>query len=35
MPAGGQLPPGVLRLSFKERPESGGKLVAEAAVNLP
>jgi fimbrial chaperone protein len=35
MPASGKLPAGVLRLSFKERPESGGKLVAEASVNLP
>lgn len=35
MPAGGKLPPGTLRVSFKERPESGGKLLAEASLNLP
>ncbi|MDR7331855.1 molecular chaperone [Roseateles asaccharophilus] len=35
MPAGGKLPAGVLRVSFKERPESGGKLLAEASLNLP
>jgi fimbrial chaperone protein len=35
LPASGKLPAGVLRLSFRERPESGGKLVTETSVNLP
>jgi hypothetical protein len=34
-PAGGVPPAGVLKLSFRERPESGGKLVAETTLALP
>lgn len=34
-PAGGKPPAGVLKLSFRERPESGGKLAAEASLALP
>jgi len=34
-PAGGKPPAGVLKLSFRERPESGGKLVAETSLALP
>lgn len=34
-PAGMPLARGTLRLSFRERPEAGGKLLAEAAIELP
>jgi P pilus assembly chaperone PapD len=34
-PAGLVLAGGTLRLSFRERPEAGGKLLAEAAIELP
>jgi len=35
LPAGGALPAGTLRLAFRERPESGGKLLAETSLVLP
>ncbi|MBI3349289.1 MAG: molecular chaperone [Burkholderiales bacterium] len=35
LPAGQPLPAGTLTLAFRERPESGGKLVAEARLSLP
>lgn len=35
MPASGALPAGVLKLSFRERPESGGKLATDASLTLP
>lgn len=35
LPAPGALPGGTLKLAFRERPESGGKLMAEAALPLP
>lgn len=34
-PAGQPLAHGTLHLSFRERPEAGGKLIAEAAIELP
>ncbi|HWH82478.1 MAG TPA: molecular chaperone, partial [Burkholderiaceae bacterium] len=34
-PAGQSLARGTLHLSFRERPEAGGKLIAEAAIELP
>lgn len=35
LPAGGALPGGTLKLAFRERPESGGKLLAETSLTLP
>lgn len=36
LPAGNAaLPQGTLKLAFRERPESGGKLLAETSLNLP
>lgn len=35
LPAGGALPNGTLKLAFRERPESGGKLLAETSLALP
>jgi hypothetical protein len=35
LPAGGALPGGTLKLAFRERPESGGKLLAETSLALP
>ncbi|MBW8847449.1 MAG: molecular chaperone [Burkholderiales bacterium] len=36
LPAGNTtLPQGTLKLAFRERPESGGKLLAETSLNLP
>ena len=35
LPAGAALPGGVLRVSFRDRPEAGGKLLAEASLTLP
>jgi len=35
LPAGNALPGGTLKLAFSERPESGGKLLAETSLNLP
>jgi hypothetical protein len=34
-PSGLVLARGNLRLSYRERPEAGGKLLAEAAIDLP
>ena len=34
-PAGMALAKGVLRLTFRERPDAGGKLLAEAAIDVP
>lgn len=35
LPAGQALPTGTLKLSFRERPEAGGKSLAEASLALP
>jgi hypothetical protein len=35
LPSGNALPGGTLKLAFRERPESGGKLLAEANLTLP
>lgn len=35
LPAGNALPAGTLKLAFRERPESGGKLLAETSLSLP
>lgn len=35
LPAGKALPAGTLKLAFHERPEAGGKLLAEASLALP
>ena len=35
LPAGATLTSGQLRLTYHERPESGGKLLAEATLALP
>ncbi len=35
LPSGNALPAGTLKLAFRERPESGGKLLAETALALP
>lgn len=35
LPAGGALPAGTLKLAFRDRPEAGGKLLAEASLTLP
>ena len=34
-PAGLALARGTLRVTFRERPDAGGKLLAEAAIELP
>ena len=35
LPSGNGLPAGTLKLALRERPESGGKLLAETSLNLP
>lgn len=35
LPSGNALPGGTLKLAFRERPESGGKLLAETSLTLP
>jgi len=35
LPAGKAMPGGTLKLAFRERPESGGKLLAETSLTLP
>ena len=35
LPGGNALPAGTLKLAFRERPESGGKLLAETSLKLP
>jgi len=35
LPGGAPLPAGVLRVVYRERPEAGGKLIADAALTLP
>ncbi|RZJ10616.1 MAG: molecular chaperone [Rubrivivax sp.] len=35
LPAGGALPAGILKLALRDRPEAGGKLLAEASLAFP
>lgn len=35
LPSGNALPAGTLKLAFRERPESGGKLLAESSLAIP